>query len=48
MDVKLTLNLDGDIIERAKVYARRKNTSPSPFPSAAIPSIWPWPLTLVI
>jgi hypothetical protein len=48
MVAKLTLNLDGDIIERAKVYARRKNTSPSKFPSAAIPSIWPEHLTFVI
>lgn len=48
MDAILTLQLDGDIIERAKVHARRKNTSPSQFPSAAIPSIWPWHLTLVI
>jgi hypothetical protein len=48
MDAKLTLQLDGVLIERAKVYARRKNTSPSQFTSAAIPSIWPWHLTLVI
>jgi len=48
MDAKLTLKLDGVLIKRAKVYARRKNTSPSQFPSAAIPSIWPWHLTLVI
>lgn len=27
MDTKLTLKLDGDIIEQAKTYARRKNTS---------------------
>jgi hypothetical protein len=27
MDTKLTLKLDGDIIEQAKTYARKKNTS---------------------
>jgi len=27
MDTKLTLKLDGDIIEQAKVYAKKKNTS---------------------
>jgi len=27
MDTKLTLKLDGDIIEQAKTYARTKNTS---------------------
>ena len=27
MDTKLTLKLDGDIIEQAKSYARKKNTS---------------------
>jgi predicted HicB family RNase H-like nuclease len=27
MDTKLTLKLDGDIIEQAKIYAKKKNTS---------------------
>ena len=27
MDTKLTLKLDGDIIEQAKTYAKKKNTS---------------------
>jgi hypothetical protein len=27
MDTKLTLKLDGDIIEQAKLYAKKKNTS---------------------
>lgn len=27
MDTKLTLKLDGNIIEQAKVYAKKKNTS---------------------
>jgi hypothetical protein len=27
MDTKLTLKLNGDIIEQAKVYAKNKNTS---------------------
>ncbi|MBX2938786.1 MAG: hypothetical protein KF880_01800 [Ferruginibacter sp.] len=27
MDTKLTVKLDSDIIEQAKIYARRKNTS---------------------
>lgn len=27
MDTKLTLKLDEDIIEKAKLYARKKNTS---------------------
>jgi len=27
MDTKLTLKLDGDIIEQAKTYAKQKNTS---------------------
>jgi hypothetical protein len=27
MDNKLTLKLDGSVIERAKIYAKKKNTS---------------------
>ena len=27
MDIKLTLKLDNEVIERAKIYARGKNTS---------------------
>jgi hypothetical protein len=27
MDTKLTLKLNGDIIEQAKTYAKKKNTS---------------------